>query len=224
MKPNKQDFDVLNVKLTGSNLVEASAGTGKTYSIAILVLRMVIEQGISIEKQLIVTYTNFAVAELKDRVRKFLNEAHEYVQGIGVKDKYDSTLTTLCDNVSDKILLKERLKSSLLSMDEAAIYTIHGFCQRILSEFAFETKQNFKAELINDVSDLIQLTSNEFWRKELSILPEDIFSSKELLYIKEEVEELLAKGLGNVFFKDIFEDSASYDQKIGKWSNIAVAL
>jgi exodeoxyribonuclease V beta subunit len=56
MKPNKQDFDVLNVKLTGSNLVGASAGTGKTYSIAILVLRMIIEQGISIEKQLIVTY------------------------------------------------------------------------------------------------------------------------------------------------------------------------
>jgi exodeoxyribonuclease V beta subunit len=224
MKPNKQDFDVLNVKLTGSNLVEASAGTGKTYSIAILVLRMIIEQGISIEKQLIVTYTNFAVAELKDRVRKFLNEAHEYVQDIGVNDKYDSTITTLCDNVSDKSLLKERLKSSLLSMDEAAIYTIHGFCQRILSEFAFETKQNFKAELINDVSNLIQLTSNEFWRKELSILPEDIFSSKELLNIKEEVEKLLAKGLGNVFFKDIFEDSASFDQKIGEWSNIAVGL
>jgi exodeoxyribonuclease V beta subunit len=86
-------------------------------------------------------------------------------------------------------------------MDEAGIYTIHGFCQRILSEFAFETKQNFKAELINDVSNLIQLTSNEFWRKELSILPEDIFSSKELLNIKEEVEKLLAKGLGNVFLK-----------------------
>ena len=111
------------------------------------------------------------VAELKDRVRKFLNEAHEYVQVLVLKINMTKTITTLCDNVSDKILLKERLKSSLLSMDEAGIYTIHGFVKEYFLNLFLRQSKILKAELINDVSNLIQLTSNEFWRKELSILP-----------------------------------------------------
>ena len=71
-----EKFDVLTVELQGSKLIEASAGTGKTYSIAILGLRLIIEKKIPIEKILMVTFTNTAVAELESRVRKFVRLAY----------------------------------------------------------------------------------------------------------------------------------------------------
>jgi len=64
-----QKFDAENVPLQGSNLIEASAGTGKTYSIAILMLRLILEQRIAVKEVLMVTFTKAAVAELQDRIR-----------------------------------------------------------------------------------------------------------------------------------------------------------
>ena len=77
MKP----FNVLTVPLKGSNLIEASAGTGKTYSVAILVLRLILEQELPVQQILMVTFTNAAVAELEVRIRLFLRKAYSFACG-----------------------------------------------------------------------------------------------------------------------------------------------
>ncbi|MDQ6812895.1 MAG: UvrD-helicase domain-containing protein, partial [Bacteroidota bacterium] len=72
-----KEFNALTVRLEGSNLIEASAGTGKTYSIAIMVLRLVVEKKVSIKEILMVTFTKAAVAELEERIRLFIRQAHK---------------------------------------------------------------------------------------------------------------------------------------------------
>ncbi len=70
-----KQLDVHNISLKGYNLIEASAGTGKTYSIAILTLRLILEQPITINQILLVTFTKAAVAELQVRIRLFVQQA-----------------------------------------------------------------------------------------------------------------------------------------------------
>ena len=74
----KEEFKVVTVDLGGSNLIEASAGTGKTFSIGILVLRLILEKEIDLRKILMVTFTKAAVAELEHRIRLFIREAQGY--------------------------------------------------------------------------------------------------------------------------------------------------
>jgi len=85
LTPNYIPFDAATVKLSGSNLIESSAGTGKTYSIAILALRLILEDNIAIEKILMVTFTKAAVAELQERVRLFVRLAEKAAQGLPVE-------------------------------------------------------------------------------------------------------------------------------------------
>jgi exodeoxyribonuclease V beta subunit len=82
-----KNFNPETVILAGSNLIEASAGTGKTYSIAILTLRLIIEKNIPIEKILMVTFTKAAVAELETRVRSFVRLALSVSRGEVIEDK-----------------------------------------------------------------------------------------------------------------------------------------
>lgn len=81
-----QNFNASTVPLKGSNLIEASAGTGKTYSIAIMVLRLVLEEKISIKEILMVTFTKAAVAELEERIRLFIRQAYKASQGTSISD------------------------------------------------------------------------------------------------------------------------------------------
>src|SRR6187431_1718990 len=80
-------FDAATVQLQGSNLIEASAGTGKTYSVAILVLRLILEKNISIREILMVTFTKAAVAELEERIRHFIRSAHKVSLGKEIHDE-----------------------------------------------------------------------------------------------------------------------------------------
>lgn len=204
--PNNKtiSFDVVKVPLLGKNLVEASAGTGKTYSIAILVLRMIVEKEVDISQQLIVTFTNFAVAELQERIRHFLKQAYDIANRSEEEDKKvaqndDPIIRTIClESKVAKAILKDKLRAAMLTVDEASILTIHGFCQQMLHSFAFETQQNFEATLQNDVSDFINEISNEFWRKELSTLPVGLFDVNELVTIKTTLQYLLKQQLGKV--------------------------
>lgn len=203
MMNSMKAFDVKNVPLDGTNLVEASAGTGKTYSIAILVLRLIIEKNIAISHQLVVTFTKFAVAELQDRIRKLIKVAYDIAsrrpeEDAMLKDSDDPTIRYICDKVADKTWLRNQLRAALLSMDEANILTIHGFCQQILKEFAFETKQHFQASLQSEIGDIVEEVCNEFWRAELSLLPPGLLANAELKAIREELADILKKGLNNI--------------------------
>jgi exodeoxyribonuclease V beta subunit len=164
----KTNFDVTKVALNGSNLIEASAGTGKTYSIAILVIRLVIEKKIELKEILMVTFTKAAVAELEVRIRNFIREAYSYAsQGAEI----DKTIQKIVDNGiqhSDKEEVLALLMKARRQLDETAIFTIHSFCQLTLNEFAFETGQAFNSEIIEDEAALINEAVNEYWRKNIT--------------------------------------------------------
>lgn len=206
------NFDAKTVPLKGTNLIEASAGTGKTYSIAILVLRILLEidikedgknRNISIKEILMVTFTKAAVAELETRVRSFIRMAYGATQGENCEDETITAIIEaeiarralkhkddLVDQPEDGESIEEdeqlalannkakkeveaRLFEALTFLDEASVQTIHSFCQQVLREFAFETRQSFSVDLVTDMSQVITTQLNQFWRSNIAVMPLD---------------------------------------------------
>lgn len=177
-KSKYTEFEVKTVPLEGSNLIEASAGTGKTYSIAILVLRLLLEKGVSIQEILMVTFTNAAVAELEERIRKFIREASRYANEEGkIKDEIIIEIVERAIKAEGKEKVQEKLRSAILYLDETSVMTIHSFCQQSLHEFAFETRQLFNAELVQDTGNLIEEEVQKFWRKYITHIPSDLLKT-----------------------------------------------
>ena len=159
-------FKVSEVALSGMNLIEAAAGTGKTYSIAIMVLRWILETDYPIDSVLAVTFTNYATAELKERILKFLEEALAFLE-TGVYE--DGTIKTVCDRIPEDSRAKavKKLKKAVNDFDTASIFTIHGFCQKLILEHAFELGVDFKMELSQSVDPANDAAVN-FFRKNIS--------------------------------------------------------
>ncbi|MGJ0489715.1 exodeoxyribonuclease V subunit beta [Methylobacter sp.] len=184
-----RDFNPVQTELLqGVNLIEASAGTGKTYAIAMLVLRFVVEQDLKIEELLVVTFTKAATEELKSRVRARLAEAKRILDGR--LDDVDSNVVAWLDSLDiEPELIRQRLELALLNIDQSGIFTIHGFCQRILREHALESGQLFDAELTSDLADIKQACADDFWRRqiynrsawEVSVLTADYKTPHDLL-------------------------------------------
>jgi len=160
------ELDHLHIGLVGRNLVEASAGTGKTYAIACLYLRLLIEQGLQPEQILVVTYTEAATEELRDRIRNRIRETLDVFDGAGTKDAF---LQGLHANANGKgpgsAVARDRLDLALKSFDLASIFTIHGFCLRALQDNAFESGSLYDTELVADQADLLQEVVDDFWRR-----------------------------------------------------------
>ena len=145
-------FDVNTVGLKGINLIEASAGTGKTFTLAELYCRLVVEQKLEVSQILVVTYTRAATEELRGRLRaRLVDERKQLSQ----------------QEQADPQAIK-RLQLAIQSFDEAAIYTIHGFCQRALQDFAFESGHFFDMEMVADEQELRQAVADDFWRRHVS--------------------------------------------------------
>ena len=137
-------------------LLEASAGTGKTYQIAGLVLRLVAEYGLRIERILAITFTNAATAELRDRVRKRLSSALIALER-GTADRGDGFVEHLLSLAQpSREQMTAHLRIALRDFDLAAISTIHGFSQRMLSELAFESGQDADLELLSDPTEILE--------------------------------------------------------------------
>lgn len=167
-----EKFNVTNTELAGTNLIEASAGTGKTYSIALLVIRLIVEKGMEITRILMVTFTNAAVAELEGRIREFIRMSYDYVT-----TRNDAGLTGDLKQILDHIIASEgsekakrNLHRSLLYLDETSIFTIHSFCQRTLTEFAFETNQPFEHEIASDTMIYVEEAVHKFWRENITVI------------------------------------------------------
>jgi exodeoxyribonuclease V beta subunit len=162
-------FDAATTELLqGINLIEASAGTGKTYAIAMLVLRFVVEQELAIDQILVVTFTKAATEELKDRVRSRLVEARNAINADDYDEDADETIVNWLDGLEiDPELIKQRLDVALLNIDQASIFTIHSFCQRVLREHALESGQLFDAELTDDLASIKQACVDDFWREQI---------------------------------------------------------
>ncbi len=165
------DFDVIEVPLKGKNLVEASAGTGKTFSIAILVLRLILEKDFNIKSILLVTYTRNAVAELDERIRLFIRMAKTYLcNGNEINGQIKSIVDSAVASFGKQIALS-RLNDSILFLDETSIMTIHGFSNKTLSFLAFETGQAFDTELVPDINEILNIEVNKFWGDSIIQLP-----------------------------------------------------
>lgn len=175
----KDTFDPIRVDLQKCpHGVEASAGTGKTYSIAILALRMILEENLQTKDLLMVTFTNAAVAELEIRVRSFIRKA--------LKVARDPNAKIDDDNLRELILLQvknqgasqvcDKLYDAALRLEDLSILTFHGFCTRVLRDFSFETRQLFDAEMMtkDDWNGLVTEHFNQFWRTRIATLPPDV--------------------------------------------------
>ncbi len=159
------ELDHLHVTLTKTHLIEASAGTGKTYAITGIFLRLLLEEGLAPEQILVVTYTEAATRELRGRIRDRIRAALLVFDGEKTDDPF---LSSLAANANGKgpgtADARNRLERALAAFDTASIFTIHAFCLRALQENAFESGSLFDTELIADQNALLQEVVNDFWR------------------------------------------------------------
>ncbi|MGP9567115.1 exodeoxyribonuclease V subunit beta [Halomonas sp. AOP5-B2-8] len=165
----------LTLPLHGSRLIEASAGTGKTFTIALLYVRLVLG-GHSVDDDtafirpltppeiLVVTFTNAATQELRERIRNRLVEAAEVFRDDGQAS--DELLLELRDQYAPATwpACSRRLALAAEWMDEAAVSTIHSWCYRMLREHAFDSGSLFSLNLENDQRELEQEVVRDYWR------------------------------------------------------------
>ena len=165
-------MDVFGCPLEGVNLIEASAGTGKTWTICGLYLRMLLEQRRAVDQILVVTFTNAATAELRERIRSHVVAClNHFRRGSGTSgDPFARGLAARLEGElgRDRLDLIRLLELALETFDEAAIHTIHGFCQRALAEIPFAAGLPFESELVHDDALLIQQAANDFWRRHVA--------------------------------------------------------
>jgi len=164
--------DFLTMPLGGVRSIEASAGTGKTFTLATLVVRLVLERALPVERILAVTFTEAATQELRSRVRKRLVLAADVAAGIVPADgPGEAQLTAqllqahLDASGEDLTQVARRLRLAADSIDQAAVFTIHGFCARVLREHALESGQGFDPPelLANDIG-LREAVAADLWR------------------------------------------------------------
>lgn len=172
-QPKIEQLNPLTFPLFGSRLIEASAGTGKTFTLALLYVRLILgtsnnQQGfqrpLMPKEILVVTFTELAAGELRDRIRARLVEAADYFKH--PEKNADTLLATLRTDYPEEEWTRcaWRLQMAAESMDEASVSTIHSWCNRMLVEHAFDTRGLFSRELVTDTSELLRQVVEDFWR------------------------------------------------------------
>ncbi len=144
------DWNTLPLE-AGMQLIEAGAGSGKTYAVTVLYKRLLLELGLAPENILVVTFTRAATAELRVRIRDTLLAEYR-----------------LCREDASRQQDARRLEQAVYRFDEATICTIHGFCRRVLEEYAFESGAPLNVEWIDDDESILQELLEYFWRREPS--------------------------------------------------------
>ena len=162
----------LALPLDGIRLIEASAGTGKTFTLATLFTRLVVEQGLRIGHILAVTFTDAATQELRKRIRERLSLAARLVDLEPAEGEAPDTRLTrqvlqrhLQGGTESAAALKRRLQVAADEIDLASIFTIHGFCTRVLREHALESGHTFDPpELLASDRELLEELAADLWR------------------------------------------------------------
>ncbi len=151
----------------GRTLIEASAGTGKTFAIAGLVLRLVLDGDAlatrpgglpDLRRLLVVTFTVAATEELKTRIRAALRTALDVTEGAQTDD-----LTRPLAPLLARPDARPRLLAAMDRVDEAGVFTIHGFCKRVLEAAAFESATPFALEFTEDTASLVARAAADAW-------------------------------------------------------------
>ena len=218
----------LSVPIAGVQLIEASAGTGKTFTIETLYSRLVIDSGLPVSAILAVTFTEAATRELRQRLRARLvlaqqlvdaNSATGMTDAQGAVDAFDEIAS---DDEATRLTrqlvraaaqrdglpaLRQRLRRAGEQMDQAPIHTIHGFCRRALADHALEAGQALvERELITNEAELRREVALEFWRE----ISRDPVHSETLSSIWSS-PELLADSLRELLGIDVLLPLASID-------------
>ncbi len=167
----------LTLPLTGQQVIEASAGTGKTWTLAALYVRLVlghspgshdIQAGLYPPQILVMTFTDAATAELRGRIRARLAQAARYFHHGEQPDfAVDDFLRALRAEIDDAHwpACAERLDAAAQWMDEAAIFTIHGWSSRMLKTHAFDSASLFQQSRVEDSARLKLTAVQDYWRK-----------------------------------------------------------
>lgn len=163
-----EPLEPLRLPLKGVRLIEASAGTGKTWTIAALYLRLVLGHGgepLLPPQILVVTFTKAATAELRERIRARLTEAAEAFRGRGAPDDFLAALIAEYPAPEARSRAARQLQLAAQWMDEAAVHTIHGWSQRMLSQHAFDSGHAFVQNATSDDSELLAEAVRDYWRQ-----------------------------------------------------------
>ncbi|SDC45380.1 DNA helicase/exodeoxyribonuclease V, beta subunit [Variovorax sp. CF079] len=194
-------LDPLTLPLWGSRLIEASAGTGKTWTIAALYVRLVLGHGASDPDKsfgrplipseiLVMTFTRAATRELSDRIRARLLEAARCFRGEASADG-DPLMAELLAGYAPGPARKHaawRLAMAAESMDDAAVHTIDAWCQRMLREHAFDSGCLFDETLTSNEMVMLGEASQDYWRQQIYPLTGAVLD--EALAVWKSVDEL----------------------------------
>lgn len=166
MKDFTEEFRAADFPLDGVHLVAASAGTGKTYNIQNIFARLIMERGYRVREILVVTFTKASTRELEERLRNILVELLHELSGEAVTPGYEDQVRFLTSLVKseDRDAAARRIAMALLEFDQAAISTIHGFCQKALSRYAFESGLRFNSQLDDTSSADLRKLARDWWR------------------------------------------------------------
>jgi exodeoxyribonuclease V beta subunit len=160
----------LALPLRGLRLIEASAGTGKTFTLVTVLLRLLLERGVPIQQLLAVTFTRAATQELRKRLRQRLLAAQKVLDGTQTRDDDSEAnaakaVLAQAGALVDAATLRDRLRAALAQLDEALIATIHGFCQRALREFGFRAGLLADVELVDGAPEAWDEAAAQLWRR-----------------------------------------------------------
>lgn len=246
-----------NFPLLGKRLIEASAGTGKTYTIANLYLRVLLGDhalGMKpVDRILVVTFTRAATEELRGRIRDRIRQLYEDVLRLeqdpdDKEGQVDPYIKALIESTKEnfyssehpnKLLLTQWLQANLAQMDESSVFTIHGFCQRILKQFAFDSGVGFESEMILDAQEYLRRAAQDYWRElaypmdqeQLGALlgnvknPEEVFW-KVRGWLQQENIQLLPKAPvkdnSNLDFSTAWQQAkSSFEAAVNEWLNLS---
>jgi len=162
-------LNVLELPLDKKVIIEASAGTGKTFTIGLIVLRLLLEKLLPIEKIVLITFTEAATAELKKSTSEKIIEAYNIWKN-GSDEKSDLTAIIESAKQEDRQKREANLLDAIARIDEMPVFTIHGFCKRLLSEFAYETGNLEEMEVATDSADIKEMVIADFWRENIQDL------------------------------------------------------
>jgi exodeoxyribonuclease V beta subunit len=170
---NRQPFDLHAFPLDGVRLIEASAGTGKTFSLAGLYLRLLVEKQLDVRDILVMTFTRAATQELRERIRTGLDAAARIAADPSVADRQDAEQHTAA-HIIDRAAAGEpreriarRLRDAAARMDDAAISTIHGFAQQAAQENAFDSGLPFDRGTQVDDKAVHAQAITDYWRSQV---------------------------------------------------------
>ncbi|MEM1089119.1 MAG: exodeoxyribonuclease V subunit beta [Pseudomonadota bacterium] len=195
-----QRFDLVNVPLDGWNLLEANAGTGKTYSMCGLFLRLMLERGLSHDQIVTITFTRAATGELRTRLlqtllaaRGHLTEAEDAVSNV---DAAEDPVRQICRPFRGDDQALQRIDRALRSFDLAPVLTIHSLCQRVLTESSLTSGFNVDATVVDQQREVLGDIVEQAWVDHLATLSGPLVAqlqSMDRRKLSGDVDRLLAR-------------------------------